>query len=87
MGLRRWGGSVAEEGDLQSVAVGLGGETAPQKPEEHPTQLTVQLPTVSLRSYRLPVPALTASLLKEVLLCRREGEGRREGCDVTTWVT
>ena len=80
--LRLLGGDVAEKGDLQCVAVGLSGKTTAQEPEEHQTQLTVCSYRVWVStSHRLPVPALTASLLKEVLRCRRWG--RRKGGEET----
>lgn len=59
--------SVAEEGDLQSVAVSAWVQTASQKPEEHSRERVSG--KRGREAYLLPVPAFTMSLLKDVFLC------------------
>ena len=95
VGVRLLGGGVAEKGDLQCVAMGLSGETAPQKPEEHQTQLTVQLPSVGLQVLPSPSPCfdcipVEGSLALQKRKDREGGEkGRRKGRgrNMTAWVT
>ena len=76
--LRLLGGDVAEKGDLQCVAVGPSGETTAQKPEEHQTQLTVQLPSAGLQV--LPSPSSCFNCIPVegslTLQKRKEREGR-----------
>ena len=79
--LRLLGGDVAEKGDLQCVAVGLSGETTAQEPEEHQTELTVQLPSVGLQVSPSPSSCFDCIPIEGGLALQKmkKREGGREG--------
>ena len=79
--LRLLGGDVAEKGDLQCVAVGLSGETTAQEPEEHQTELTVQLPGVGFQVSPSPSSCFDCIPIEGGLALQKmkKREGGREG--------